>query len=156
MKRFLAVLLILTFPFGLAACSNKAEQNESEIPPNNESTETESEDTTMNNNKENKAGGILVVYFSATGTTKTIAEYAADILNADIYEITAADPYTEDDLAYYTDGRADREQNDPSTRPAISDGVENMEQYDTILLGYPIWHGQAPRIVSTFLEIYDF
>lgn len=145
MKRFLAVLLILTLPFGLAACINKAEQSESE-----------SEDTTMNNNKENKAGGILVVYFSATGTTKTIAEYVADILNADIYEIKAADPYTEDDLAYYTDGRADREQNDSSARPAISDGVENMEQYDTILLGYPIWHGQAPRIVSTFLESYDF
>lgn len=99
---------------------------------------------------------ILVVYFSATGTTKTLAEYAADILNADIYEIVPQDPYTEEDLAYYTGGRADKEQNDPSVRPAISGSVENMEQYDTILLGYPIWHGQAPRIISTFLESYDF
>ena len=65
-------------------------------------------------------------------------------------------PYTETDLAYYTNGRADQEQNDPSARPAIAGKVENMEEYDTIILGYPIWHGQAPRIISTFLESYDF
>jgi flavodoxin len=59
-------------------------------------------------------------------------------------------------LAYYTNGRADQEQNDPNVRPAISGGVENMNEYDTIILGYPIWHGQAPRIISTFLESYDF
>ena len=99
---------------------------------------------------------ILVVYFSATGTTKPLAEYTAEILNADLYEIVPEDPYTEEDLAYYTNGRADQEQNDSSARPAISGGVENMERYDTIILGYPIWHGQAPRIISTFLESYDF
>ncbi len=62
----------------------------------------------------------------------------------------------EADLAYYTNGRADQEQNEPDVRPAISGGVENMDIYDTIILGYPIWHGQAPRIISTFLESYDF
>ncbi len=98
----------------------------------------------------------LVVFFSCTNTTKTLAEYAADILGADIYEIVPAEPYTEVDLAYYTNGRADREQNDPSVRPVISGGVDNMSDYDTIILGYPIWHGQAPRIISTFLESYDF
>ena len=98
----------------------------------------------------------LVVYFSATGTTKLLAEYAAEILNADLYEIVPEDPYTEEDLAYYTNGRADQEQNDPDARPAISGSVENMDSYDTILIGYPIWHGQAPRIISTFLESYDF
>lgn len=98
----------------------------------------------------------LVVYFSATGTTKPLAEYAADILNADLYEIVPEIPYTEEDLAYYTDGRADQEQSDSSARPAISGNVENMGRYDTIVLGYPIWHGQAPRIISTFLESYDF
>ena len=85
-----------------------------------------------------------------------MAENAAEILNADLYEIVPEDPYTEEDLAYYTNGRADQEQNDASARPAISGGVENMERYDTIILGYPIWHGQAPRIISTFLESYDF
>ncbi len=98
----------------------------------------------------------LVVYFSCTGTTERIANDAEDILGADSYQIIAADPYTEEDLAYYTNGRADREQRDPSARPAIAGGVKNMEQYDRILLGYPIWHGQAPRIISTFLESYDF
>ena len=101
------------------------------------------------------SGKVLVAYFSATGTTKAIADHAADILGADIYEIVPAEPYTDADLAYYTGGRADQEQNDPSARPAIADGVEDMGQYDTVLLGYPIWHGQAPRIISTFLESYD-
>lgn len=98
----------------------------------------------------------LVVYFSCTGTTKPLAEYAAEILEADLYEIVPEEPYTEADLAYYTNGRADREQNDPDSRPAISGSVDNMDQYETIVIGYPIWHGQAPRIISTFLESYDF
>ena len=59
-------------------------------------------------------------------------------------------------MAYYTNGRADQEQNDPDARPVISGGVENMDQYDIIIISYPIWHGQAPRIISTFLESYDF
>ena len=98
----------------------------------------------------------LVVYFSCTGSTKPLAEYAAESLDADLYEIVPEDLYTEKDLAYYTNGRADQEQNDPNVRPAISGSVENMDEYDTIILGYPIWHGQAPRIISTFLESYDF
>ncbi len=97
----------------------------------------------------------LVAYFSATNTTRPLAEYAADILNADLYEIVPETPYTEADLAYYTNGRADREQNDPSARPAIFGSVENMADYDVIFLGYPIWHGQAPRIINTFLESYN-
>ena len=98
----------------------------------------------------------LVVYFSCTGTTELVAEYITKILGVDIYEIVPENPYTEADLAYYTNGRADQEQNDPDARPTISGGVENMDEYDTIILGYPIWHGQAPRIISTFLESYDF
>jgi len=99
---------------------------------------------------------ILVAYFSCTGTTESLAGYAADILGADVYEIVPEEPYTDADLAYYTGGRADQEQDDPDVRPAISGSVENMDGYDTIILGYPIWHGQAPRIISTFLESYDF
>ena len=99
---------------------------------------------------------ILVAYFSATGTTEQVAQQAAEVLDADLYEIVPEEPYTEADLAYYTGGRADQEQDDPNARPAITGGVEDMSQYDTILLGYPIWHGQAPRIISTFLESYDF
>lgn len=98
----------------------------------------------------------LVVYFSRTGHTKPLAEYTADYLDADIYEIEAAVPYTDEDIAYYTNCRADREQSDPTARPEILGAVENMEQYKTVLLGYPIWHGQAPKIIYTFLESYDF
>ena len=99
---------------------------------------------------------VLVAYFSATGTTRSLAEYAAETLNADLYEIVPETPYTDADLEYYTNGRADREQSDPAARPAISGGVEDMGQYDVVLLGYPIWHGRSPKIVSTFLESYDF
>lgn len=107
--------------------------------------------------QEPAAGGkTLVAYFSATGTTRPLAEYAADILGADLYEIVPEVPYTDADLAYYTNGRADQEQNDPTARPAISGTVANMADYDVVLLGYPIWHGQAPKIIYTFLENHDF
>lgn len=103
------------------------------------------------------AGGrILVAYFSATGTTRTLAECAADMLSADLYEIVPEVPYTDADLAYYTDCRADREQSDPHARPAMAGTIDQMADYDVVFLGYPIWHGQAPRIISTFLESYDF
>ncbi len=101
-------------------------------------------------------GRVLIAYFSATGTTEGIANHLNAILDADLYEIVPETPYTSADLNYNTDCRANREQNDSSARPAISGGVENMEQYDVIFLGYPIWWGQAPKIISTFLESYDF
>ena len=157
MERILAFILILVFWLGLAACGNgEIEQRKSQTLSGDELIETENGNKAMNNSRENNAKNILVAYFSATGTTKTLAEYASDILNADIYEMIAADSYTEEDLTYYTNSRADREQDDLAARPAIFSRIENMEQYDTILLGYPIWHGQAPRIISTFLESYDF
>ena len=99
---------------------------------------------------------ILVAYFSATGTTAALAQDAADVLGADLYEIVPEQPYTEADLAYYTGGRCDQEQADASVRPAISGQVEQLDRYDTVIIGYPIWHGEAPRIISTFLESYDF
>lgn len=98
----------------------------------------------------------LVVYFSNTGTTENIANYIMGETSADTYEIEAAVPYTAEDLAYYTGGRADKEQADASARPQIANLPENINSYDTIFLGYPIWHGQAPKIIYTFLESYDF
>ena len=97
----------------------------------------------------------LVVYFSATGTTKAVAQEAVGLLGADLYEIVPAQPYTEADLAYYTNGRCDQEQADPSVRPCIAGEIPSMGAYDTVLIGYPIWHGQAPRIICTFLEKCD-
>ena len=100
---------------------------------------------------------VLVAYFSATNTTKPLAEYIADGLDADLYEIVPETPYTSADLNYNnSSSRATVEMNDPNARPAISGNVSNMEQYDIVFIGYPIWWGQAPRIVSTFFESYDF
>ena len=100
---------------------------------------------------------VLVAYFSATGNTENIAEHLVSILDADLYEIVPEVPYTSEDLDYRnSDCRANQEQNDPTARPAISGGVENMEDYEVVFLGYPIWWGDAPKILSTFLETYDF
>ena len=98
---------------------------------------------------------VLIAYFSATNNTESIANHLDAILDADLYEIIPETPYTSADLNYNTDCRANREQNDSNARPAISGSVENMKQYDVIFLGYPIWWGQAPKIISTFLEAYD-
>ena len=100
---------------------------------------------------------VLVAYFSATGNTENIAEHLVSILDADLYEIVPQVPYTFEDLDYSnSDCRANREQNDPTARPAISGGVEDLEDYEVIFLGYPIWWGDAPKIIPTFLETYDF
>lgn len=105
----------------------------------------------------NGASHVLVAYFSATGNTENIAGHIQAALDADLYEIVPEEPYTSEDLDYSEDDcRANREQNDPNARPAISGGVENMEDYDVVFLGYPIWWGRAPRIIDTFLESYDF
>ena len=99
---------------------------------------------------------VLIAYFSCTNTTESIAKHIESATKGTLYEIVPETPYTAEDLKYYTDCRADREQADPSARPAISGSVENIDRYGVIFLGYPIWHGQAPRIISTFLESYDF
>lgn len=100
---------------------------------------------------------IVVAYFSCTGNTKKIAEQIAAHINADLYEITPEVPYTADDLDYgNADSRSSKEQNAPAARPAISGAALPMEEYGTVFLGYPIWWGQAPKIISTFLEHYDF
>lgn len=150
MKKLVSLILTVIMVFLLAAC-----HSDSDVTSENYENSAESEISSEKKETEG-VNKMLVAYFSATGTTKQVAESAAEILEADLYEIVPEVPYTEEDLQYYSGGRADKEQNDSSVRPAISGSIENMEQYDTILLGYPIWHGQAPRIISTFLESYDF
>ncbi len=116
-------------------------------------TETTTEDTTE------AANDTLVVYFSASRgkNTKGIAESISDILKADIYEIIPEVPYTDEDLDYGdSSSRTTIEMNDPNSRPTISGSVENMDKYSVIFVGYPIWWGEAPRILSTFMESYNF
>ena len=99
---------------------------------------------------------ILVAYFSGTGTTRGVAENIVTALGSDaavLHEILPEQPYTAADLDYTnSNSRAVTEQHDPSARPAISNSVSNMEQYDVVFLGYPIWNNDAPRIIYTFLE----
>lgn len=99
---------------------------------------------------------ILVAFFSATGNTKSAAETAATVLYADLVRITPVEPYTEADLSHDPDARVPKEQSDPDSRPGIRNTVENWEQYDTVVIGYPIWSGIAPRIIHTFADSYDF
>ena len=163
-EKTIAILLSLVMILGLAACGNSASQTEQ---PSTEDTFVESKadtesaeiSTNMENtdNQDVQNHKALVAYFSATGTTKGVAEHIANGLNADIYEIVPEEPYTDADLDYNdNNSRTTIEMNDPDARPAISGSVENMEQYDIVFIGYPIWWGEAPRIVSTFVESYDF
>ncbi|NBK00236.1 flavodoxin [bacterium 1xD8-48] len=153
MRKIVSLLLSFGMIFTLAACGQSAaSEKQAEIEMETEASESVSTEE----QEADVSTKTLVVYFSCTGTTELVAEYITEILGADSYQIVPENPYTEADLAYYTNGRADQEQDDPDARPAISGGVANMDAYDTIILGFPIWHGQAPRIISTFLESYDF
>lgn len=100
---------------------------------------------------------ILVAYFSASGVTEKVAQSLAKVAHADIYEIKPEVAYTKADLDW-TDkkSRSTLEMNDVSARPAIADKITDMEQYDIVFVGFPIWWYVAPRIINTFLESYDF
>ena len=99
----------------------------------------------------------LVAYFSATGITAKVAESLSESIGADLYEIAPAVPYSDKDLDW-TDkqSRSTIEMSDPSSRPIIMEPRDNMCDYDTIFVGFPIWWYVAPTIINTFLESYDF
>lgn len=184
MKKVITVFISLLMILSLAACGNFASQTgqpSTEEKPmestadnvgsvesgtsvkNTEATEKQPEETEASGNAgipedpEEQGTKVLVAYFSATNTTEGVAEHIANGLNADIYEIVPEEPYTDADLNYNdNNSRTTIEMNDPDARPAISGSVEDMEQYDIVFIGYPIWWGEAPRIVSTFVESYDF
>ncbi len=161
MKKAIAILLSLTMILGLAACGNSASQTEQ---PSTEDTSVESKadtesaenGTDMENtdNQDVQNHKALVAYFSATGTTKGVAEHIANGLNADIYEIVPEEPYTDADLDYNdNNSRTTIEMNDPDARPAISGSVENMEQYDIVFIGY-LSGGMLPqRLLILFWRV---
>ena len=98
----------------------------------------------------------LVAYFSATGVTAKVAETLAEAIGADIYEIEPAVPYSRADLDWQNaKSRSSVEMSDPASRPAIAGKRDNMDDYDTIFIGFPIWWYVAPHIINTFLEGYD-
>ena len=157
-NRCFKILCLVLAALMFAALAGCGTQKPTETGSGAESTNSTSPAESHNESTtepQTKNGGVIVVYFSRTGHTKPLAEYIRDELNADIYEIEAKIPYTDDDIKYYTDCRADREQKDPSARPEIAEELPDLSKYDTVFLGYPIWHGQAPKIIYTFLESVD-
>lgn len=99
----------------------------------------------------------LVVYFSASGITKLAAQQLAEASGADLFEIKPKIPYTQEDLDWMNKkSRSSVEMKDPDFRPEISERIPNMQEYKTVFIGFPIWWYVAPRIISTFMESYDF
>ena len=156
----LAVLMILS----LAACGNKMNNTPAQTPSDDtpsESTPAQTPDDTANGDADNTASGskVLVVYYSASGNTKRVAEDIAETAGGDLFEITPTEPYTSDDLNWTnSDSRVSREHDDESLRdvPLTTTEVENWDDYDTVFIGYPIWWGIAAWPVDTFVKNNDF
>lgn len=177
------VLVAGVMLFSLAACANKddadketslntteeattvaetsASDEKQEIEasgPENASSDAATEDTSSESPENTQAHKeVLVVYFSATGTTKDVAEKIAKIEDADLYEIVPAEPYSDADLNWNdSNSRSTKEQNDSSSRPAIGSAAVSLDGYKKVYIGYPIWWGEEPRILDTFVESYNF
>ena len=179
MKKSISVLAAIILAFGLASCGKNEgqETNDAAYTVQEESlqesvavknTEEQADDAVTGESDSNtaekmvedtssKGSDVLIVYFSATGTTKGIAEKIAGITGADTYEIKAAQEYSDADLNWNdSDSRSTKEQNDSSSRPEIGSEAVSLDGYSTIYIGYPIWWGEEPRIMDTFVESYNF
>ncbi len=173
MKRTLPLFLTVALMFTLAACGNTPEQGNDasspapeagapasgapETPPANPPEDTAPTEEQTPEGTGDGGKKTLIAYFSATNTTEGIANHLDTILDAGLYKIVPETPYTSDDLNYNdSNSRSSQEMDDPGARPAISGGVDNMEEYGVIFLGYPIWWASIPMPVASFLEEYDF
>jgi diketogulonate reductase-like aldo/keto reductase/flavodoxin len=150
-----ALIAVMMVSIPLTACTtNEPPAEDGSRPTARAESEDTAPDAGTDNEKETK---VLVAYFSCTGTTEAIAKNIADVAGATLHQIQPETPYTAADLDYNDDNsRANREQDDAAARPAIADGAASIDEYDTIFLGYPIWWGEAPKIIYTFLEGNDF
>lgn len=143
-KRILALTLATLLTTALAACgaSNPPAASTGTAAPD------ASAQTSAETAKTPETHKILVAYFSATGHTKAVAETLSKTLSADLFELVPQEPYTDADLDWHDkDSRCSKEHEDDSIRPTLQTIVSNLDDYDTILLGYPLWWGDAPLIV---------
>lgn len=152
MKRSIKIFIILLSIISIIACTNKEQE------PKEEEKVFKTDDgcTKPRINKTTDDATTLVLFFSATETTKSVAEKISEVVNSDIVEIVPEEDYTEEDLDYNNEkSRSVKEQSDEESRPVIKNKID-IEQYDTIYLGYPIWMGKTPKIIFTLLDEYDF
>ena len=165
-KKFFSCLLAGAMALSLAACGGNdssdddqtaSQTQEETTPPADSSTDTAAPETSGD---ETTAGGnVLVVYFSATGHTESVANDIAEATVGDLFEITPAEPYTDEDLNWSDENsRVSREYADESLRDVelTTTEVENWDDYDTVFIGYPIWWGIAAWPVSSFVAANDF
>lgn len=163
MKKMMALLMVGMVVLGASACGNTNSTSEENKAASQEKMNTSTEQEQKKSEMEDASAeadaemeNALVVYFSATGNTKAVAETLAEMQGADLYEIVPEEPYTDEDLDYSARShRATAEQDDENARPAISGGIDNISDYDVIYIGYPIWWGDMPRIMYTFFDTYD-
>lgn len=159
--RYSAFLLMISLLLVFTACNGTPSGSETQTQAAT-AAESKADSTGQASEKsaaksETGSGKTLVVYFSATGTTKGVAEKIASAVKADTYEILAAQPYTTDDLNWHdSNSRTTKEQNDKSVRPKIGSDKLSLDDYAAVFIGYPIWWGEEPRIMDTFVESYDF
>ena len=166
MKKIFTFVLTLTIVFTLVACENGGplENGSSTAPSQTEEVSSVAEETSNPSGSAPQAGGssrleveagsnALVVYFSWSGNTESVANEIQAQTGADMFEIVPAEPYT-DDYDTLLDIAQDEQAND--ARPAIAGTVDHFEQYDVVYLGYPNWWGDMPMILYTFLDEYDF
>ncbi len=178
--KFILISFMLILLLALAACGStepaagRVSEQTTAAPAKTEAPASDAAETQTDTQPEGPAGtqtapesssaepapagkDTLVVFFSATGTTKAVAEKIATITDADLYEIKAAQEYTDTDLNWHdSSSRTTIEQNDKNARPEIGSEVISLEGYTTVYVGYPIWWGEEPRILDTFVESYDF
>ncbi len=150
------VILVIVAGFGIWIISSNNNSNEQKNATTNNNIANTEENTTdrdsAGDRETSDSKKIAIIYFSATGTTRKVAGYIKDVTGGDLIEIVPKDKYTDSDLNYNNgNSRATREQNDSSARPEISNTIDT-DSYDVIYLGYPIWWGDAPRIILTFLD----
>ena len=171
-KRLFSCLLAGAMALSLAACgqsgadsstgaqsSGQVQQEPAEATPPVDASEDTAAPEDSGGESTAESGSVLVVYYSASGHTETVAGYIAQATGGDIFEITPAQPYTDDDLNWSdSDSRVTREHEDESLRDVelTTTEVENWDSYDTVFIGYPIWWGIAAWPVDGFVEANDF
>ena len=143
-KQLVAKILVFSLALGLSAFGSSAEEVTDDSVQKNDVQEQQ--------NTEESDAHILIAYFSRTGNTQEVAKEIQELTEGDMFEIETVDPYPDD---YTETTEIAQEELNENARPQLSETVENIDQYDTIFLGYPIWWGNAPMAVYTFLESYD-